>query len=1128
MLTTHGKTYMIPFPQSTRLPVARDDIVFDVGSQECSNLDTQLGILFMQILETSASVVDILTLLDMYEKKSQQSGLSFVISSIKKRLYTIPGKIFVPADEEVYKEAQKSFPHVKFIDHPYPKMYEAEDAVDALFTKYAKTDMFKLRKVICIDLPPGKDYTRGGLSEYIFVRKSLYDDVDCAGKLISSVTNTLLLPHNSEVTKEVLAGLNPYSRIFRTQKIRETAEVVYMTYLSIFENAKTTLKFRTDFIIMFFIIMSHRSIPESEVIKLMRQLNDRISQIKLDFSYGTTPKCGVNSGDADFYFESATLISNVTPEFLTQYLVKMISWLITNISIRTTGSNYWIPDFRTIFYMSAMHYAEAELEELYAGCNATIHEAELFIFVGVFNSIKQMHRGVAKGIGEFIVKEIRRRVTLEQLIELVRSYNGNYVNAGNLKVRVYTPVKEAALMFQEQLQHAMPVSPIPQSWSTYSFTCKSLVQYLYSNELGVSFEDNLRQIHAHARTFDPKTFKLQIVEIAVNDGTTKDFMQAVMTELVQNSIDAIRSVQPDGRINITISKTGVSVGDSVGISPEQVIPILVPFLSSKDPNDPNVTGEMGTGFFNVFRKPWSQGVQIITTRNATTIEIVGTPITQDGTEGLPSPLVKDILYQVKVRKGDPLGEHRVPNGTVINVTIGGSEALKVQSLIDAQNFCKTYLAYTGIPISINDRPIRQMRTRVLTSPLGTVWVAKNRTIQSIVLTNGVPFSTLDNFCGNFPEIYAEFIELGSVGVIFDFTKNVYSAVQSRTKVTVAPAMKEELIKFINNGLFCAILELLATNKIVHPDGILPNLTSTARPVDCMLTGQPRWQSRTASGLTSHENVFQTYIFDFLDVFANDGPGEDRILLTRVGTCLATLCSQYASEFEKRKIDAYSDKYFGTDLISRVMSLWFSRKNFEMKKAEDVVVVEDFEMVKVARDKPIVRESVGMPFPELQLYVDVIWKIFKGLCDGKVVDMRFPNSNPPKLLLGTSANGYDGYYSAEKHTILLSVKLFDPATILETLEKLKATTKPDELAAAAKFMLPALFSTALPASTFSHELLHAFLASSHDSVAHGNVPSNINGKTGLSFDEAAVSVYSLILSRSAILQFMSAYRFPPKQ
>ena len=84
--------------------------------------------------------------------------------------------------------------------------------------------------------------------------------------------------------------------------------------------------------------------------------------------------------------------------------------------------------------------------------------------------------------------------------------------------------------------------------------------------------------------------------------------------------------------------------------------IMIPFLSTKSFDDPRVTGEMGSGFFYVYRYPWCQYVIFQTVYQNQLTVIQATPILKD-------QRVIDIDYQMTQQTVNR------PNGTTVEIVL---------------------------------------------------------------------------------------------------------------------------------------------------------------------------------------------------------------------------------------------------------------------------------------------------------------------------------------------------------------------------------------------------------------------------------------------------------------------------
>ena len=1111
-LTTPGQIYLIPMLNSTRLPVARDDVVFEIGSVECYLFEEQLCRLTEHIVETQTSVKDILLLLDKYDQMSSQSGLSTLIASVKSRLYLQPDVIYVPVDSSVYKYVAEVFTQYRFIEHPYPKMFETEAQIDALLGDFAHKGMFKSRKVVKLPLPVPREVSNGGLSEYLFVESSLFDAPECQALMISSSKTTLLIPFECVTSggiiwdvRNVADGLRLHEQVF------EAFKVVYMTWITMTQNV--VLHSSTRAILRNLLMIIHDLDPE-DTIKLLHHYNNRISMISFDFSYGSKPNVYIRTPEPPYtphqILPPATTVGFFPKGYIQNLNLKMVFWFVTTIAIKTLGSVYWYPE--SALFM--MHVFEEALSpdaviEFMKGMDLCVHEAEMFVFKYVF--IAALGQPLRSDVGIFIVKEIRRRANLESLIAMVTGVTGGLVTHRDLSIKVHQPVVAAVRDFNTLRRGSLLRPPLDGTKAQYKFSAKSLVQYLYSTEISETLpvDEIFRGATAHYLTWNSSRLRLQIVEIAVNDGTTKEFMPAVMTELIQNSIDASRAEtwtdESRRLIKINVGADGVMIEDFVGMTSRQLIPILIPFLSSKDPNDPNVTGEMGTGFFNVYRRPWSEKVVIFTNRNGVAVRIDTRPILSPGDPNM----VTDIEYEVRTS-----ASRWIPNGTQITVFVNADPVLKSQTLTDATIFAKTYLGYTQIPMVLNETRIRTPSTEVFKTRYGTVYVAENRNLQSIILTNGIPFALMTTFCEQFPRIHRTLIEDLSIGVIIDFDKSAYTPAQSRTKVTVESGKELEIVQFINNGLFLANLHLYTKGLISYPDGVIQNSSSTANVSQLKM--------RRITGLTSSgsaytdinvRDFYANYVLDAIPEFEFTTSAKRLFVFARYhrgGSTIGDLINATISQIQTPTAPPMTRPSFGKDPVSQCLYVWFKNKNVTQQKVEKVVMVSEVIMVKSSREAKESGETIALKSPFFDHFVQTFWSITERLVtSGKIVLKDGANLGPlPLVGVGESVNGYRGFYTLGTNTLLLNME-HDPAIIAPLIREAAALT-PGARALQLRTRVPLLFSNSKPLVTVFHELLHAINRDEHDSM-HGPPPIVVDGVKDLSFDDCGIAILNLVLS-----------------
>ena len=144
------------------------------------------------------------------------------------------------------------------------------------------------------------------------------------------------------------------------------------------------------------------------------------------------------------------------------------------------------------------------------------------------------------------------RLTKSDLINQISGYN-YYVDKLSSDIVDYVNILSKTMK-------KVPYQPpnIDKFTGSYTLKTSQLISYLFKHE--VDKKDPF-QTFKKASTYKETPSKLQITEIAINEGTTKDFVSATQTELTQNSVDAIRSSEATNKtinINFSIDERGTS------------------------------------------------------------------------------------------------------------------------------------------------------------------------------------------------------------------------------------------------------------------------------------------------------------------------------------------------------------------------------------------------------------------------------------------------------------------------------------------------------------------------------------------------------------------------------------------
>ena len=349
--------------------------------------------------------------------------------------------------------------------------------------------------------------------------------------------------------------------------------------------------------------------------------------------------------------------------------------------------------------------------------------------------------------------------------------NFNYITQGidNRTMRILT---RAALLGLEALEWSVQVPLFPPLRDLAPhFTTNDLVSQVLLEPMtcAVTMFDN------GSSPVSPQQHILQLVPIVTEYGNTRSFVDAVTIELLQNAIDAIRSVhlsESTIRVNIgivenIIGRRGRSpksekfiefvVSDPVGMDVETLMSLYVPFFSNKQSQDVGVTGEMGTGFFNAFRE--SARVVVHTSCSGErAYRVDSRPVRVNGR-------INDVAHHVS---------HPPRNGRGTDIALyipiaEGSTNVHIQRLLFEyqRRIIEIACASTVVPIVVNGK-------RVMTGTSSTL---------GYVVTNGVPLATIRDLLPTlgFHPILASIL---SHSRHIELDKGEYKSRQSRETVTL--------------------------------------------------------------------------------------------------------------------------------------------------------------------------------------------------------------------------------------------------------------------------------------------------------------------------------------------------------
>jgi hypothetical protein len=1113
---TPGYEFVVAMPHNTRLPVSRDDIILESGSPESANLEKRLLMLIDQMIERERTVVPILKLINKYVLTSNQQELNAIQHRIYLNLQNRSDCIFVPK-REIYSILQGLYPKTKIVFHSKPVMYNAEKQLMLLLKDQLHNDIYHLKSIFYAPLKE-TNFTTGQLTQIICVSDDYRGDPDWVSNL-SIASKTFLFPYKKNTT--LISLYEKEIEVFRSEYIRTqhlklvddslltTIYSLLMTYHAIFDRyTKNSLKIDDLFrIILLFDLYVETT---AQTVDFVRHINGKLAQIVFDASYGS--ELIINhefktfiGGFAGFHY---TTVKPYPTTGRFRELQRRIFYY---------GVNLWPK--RTHEYYTMVNICSLEIFTIY-GYNIESHhqfildhyhnEAEVIVFYQILQDISLRSKPTTDS-PTMILQEIRARASPKDLNKMVEANLLSYTTRNEILTKVCDPVIQTHTIFSSIRQNLLRTTTLalPANFR-YHFTVRSLIAYVFNFEITKNW---LREVHEFHTHFNDYPVKLQIVEIAVNEGTTKDYARAVITELVQNSIDAIRSTGKPENHKIHIKIDGnLTVTDSVGISSDSsdiFLSLMIPFLSTKTVDDPLVTGEMGSGFFNVYRHPWCQSVNIKTVKNGHLTFIRATPVVKD-------KRVIDVDYQIE--RTDFTGP--ISGSTTVEVVLNKQAVSDLAHLLtNAQMFTKNYLAYTDIDITLNGKSIPLKKELVYRSQVGQIYVSQDVLVPSMVMTNFVPFQSLEMLLTQIP-VHVGLKENTTTSVIINFNKEFYKPVQSRTKIKFEGVDTSVIQKFLSDGLYMATAYLYKEGRVLYPNLLIDHSTSKSK------MDQLKLVERVTGALP--------VISDISNILADyEIPPHQSTELKRIfGKELFTL-GQYINWLidNDEKRTHITSEIENQSIVKKVLVKWFKGKNATKTEATKIVVMKKIEstsppqkLQKIQKPQGKEKETMVIPFTVLQPFVDIYWDIIArliihgGLSVGNITDI---NRARPLIVYGKD-EGNMGSYHPKTHTLLLNLEYFNPEQILQELIKISATN--DSTAVRTNSILRELFSTNEPTPTLIHELLHAVLNEAHLGSSHPSLKFQIHGKTQTaSFNLVALEMYKLACEEGLITRYLEGLK-----
>lgn len=635
----------------------------------------------------------------------------------------------------------------------------------------------------------------------------------------------------------------------------------------------------------------------------------------------------------------------------------------------------------------------------------------------------------------------------------------------------------------------------------YEFTNTKLIEYVFKKDVDSShFSDYFELISEYPYSKIP----LQIIEIAVNEGTNKPYIEAMLTETIQNSIDAIR-ISKISNTNIDIKLEMVqdydntimlSITDYVGIPDEGLLSMMIPFLSTKTASE-IATGEMGSGFFNIYRE--ADQVIINTINNGKEIYIIDIPVRDNMNR------VIDIQKYVYMKNSFE------SNYTTISVLVKKNNIIEITNVItNIYTFVTNVLSLIDIEninITFNSNNILLDTTYLLESEnFEFRSVNEKMLVNSYITTKGVPFLSLYDYFLPKGIISEELLKVISTNYVLNIRHGSYTPVQSRTSMNINDDLKDELTYFLLDSIYyAALIKYNNETDEKELDTYIHNTTSissadqlTFNELDISIDNFPRMKKLNVFILnyipTNQEYSLAHIINQMIKIMQDDIFGNKQYIIIN-------------------NLYDYTEDYN----IQQSVIKWLSNKNLSLTG-------EAKEKRKTALEKRIEEGKIynlDILTYFTQKFVDTYWIIgTEGEESGQLLGTKFRLfKEPPIVEFKYNDDDRRGSYSPASHSITLNAMNLFPSyfDLNDFQNKLLNINEENIMVLNDIKEYKNLFGFKYPASTLIHELEHAWRNSYHSNHkgSHDSIELSIRNQETKTypFNEAANEVFMWILQNN---------------
>ena len=1165
-ILTDSSDILLCMPPWTRVPVSRDDILLTDDVLEAYResvqkvLKTSYGSIFIrQYISTTSSDYNSRVTQEELDKWTEKMGSYFVL----------------PTHQELYSYITK-ITGVDFITSNliFPEKLSATldglfDSDDTIFfgkkvvvlkptkgSSKQKKKSSKVSKEVEHSTVPSFSVSNGGTYDYIFLTQGYIDSLgdDWEDKLVLNYqSEEVLYPTSSDTAKQtnkevsdlvqehigknfsnlpliyiLMAKIDHLEKYFDFDEYKRMSSskknVKEQKYTNIMYFKYKMLKLISDYILV---------LGEERTEKIISSMLYRFNSIEGTETYGAGKykiyiRASLIEMSLEDFFKDKALY-NKAGDKLRDYTTQWIILAYRNMKVEQTT---YLPSYPFYCPIQAATRANDLLLISYAVINATSFmelSTLLFSIVNDYLIATRVdyinNRNDAKFIQRYInhIFGFYRSKISDYNIGIYRTV---WDDQFQLTHKYFSMIRTETIVwlnFQKNVS-AIPVVPVPD------INPKKMIKFLLSNFIIYAFDHDIGDLSdtfEEVSQMDDNKSPLQTIEIAVNEGTTKHAIDAVVTELTQNSIDAIRQFDPTNKnIDIRVGwadqnrkQIVFKIQDYVGMSAEAFLAISIPFLSTKTPSEV-VTGEMGSGFFNSYRET-DYVIVDSTDKKGTRRIYYDIPIRSSNSRTIDIEKYYTEEHVKKSSKSRKSSREKESNGTSIYLVYSVKDEEESIDLISRFVYVITsILAAASIEtITFNDASVHYPRKLLHQTDHFELYMSSElsemeniQKFDSYILTKGVPFTSFYNFFNNKDLFHYSIFDNMRSNILINILHQGYVPVQTRTKISMPADVHAEFNQFLDETVFIVGLHIFNSSPY-HID----NYRSTANVTQLRFTTlhADRKKRNMTNFTLNYKYKGRESLSDLFNRLIN---GIGKVTITdKHYKIMQTLVRKWPG-----KKPSQQDKDL-TAIIEKLIIGWFKSKNKKVEPDTPPPTGKGSKDSKGSAKKPNKIVAVRHNKKSLAKFetlcasiIELYWKIGNKL---KIVGFT---GQAPSLSFDILEEGTLGSYKPKDHSITLNTQEMVPKEVTEIVAVLeKRDIK--AISTLKNSTWNKFFAYEFPASVVPHELEHARRRQAHTAAAHGDLDIQLPGKQmkTYKYNQIVNEIYNMILLADFWSKFISS-------